>query len=445
VRPPPPGSARAPRAAYAVAGLLLLGSYLLLARSLPEVRAGFDYTRWALQHGIYSDVLALSLEHYVRVGHVVHPLPYVHDRIEYPVLLGFVLWLPAWLPGGPPMWFAVEGVLTAAATFGTIHLVGRVRPTAAWWIAACPALLTDAAINWDLIGIFFMVAAVVWFSEERHAWSGTAAGVGVCFKLFPVAVAPMALAALGSRWWRATTRGDAPPRVEPGKRAAPMPDGPEPSDRKPARGRAADLRRWAAPFVVVCGVVFLPLLAVAPSNTWWFVRFNDTRMAKDSLWGLLALGLPRTVDRNGFANPASLLIVVAVIVFGAWRVWRIPPERHGRGVALATAMVVIVWMAVNKIWNPQYVLWVFAAGALASLPAAFGVTLGAFSIYDWWFEFHLRLPSRPLAFASVGQSSVAIRVVLFGLMAGWAARELWRLASERAAPQAERVPAAILR
>ncbi len=34
-------------------------------------------------------------------------------------------------------------------------------------------------------------------------------------------------------------------------------------------------------------------------------------------------------------------------------------------------------MAVNKVWNPQYILWVFAAGALAAMPARFGVALGA--------------------------------------------------------------------
>ncbi len=403
---------------YAVAGVLLLVDFVLMARALPQVRAGFDYGQWSLQHGMYSDILNLSQHHYLRVGHVVHPVPYVSDRIEYPVLLGFVLWLPTWLPGGPASWFATAGILIAAATFGTIRLLGRHRPATVWWIAASPALLLDAAINWDLIGIFFLVAAVVWFAESRFVRSGAAAGVGVCFKLFPVAVAPMALAALGSRQWRAWSAG-------------------APRDDRPAR----DLTRWLVPFVTVCAVVLVPFLLVAPTNTWWFVKFNDLRPSKDSLFGLLGLGLPHAVTRNGVANSLSLLLVVATMAVGAWLVWRLPAERHGRGVALGTAAVVIVWMAVNKIWNPQYVLWVFAAAALADLPAGFGIALGAFSVYDWWFEFHLRLPSRPLAFVQVGQSSVAIRVVLFGAMAGWAVYELWRLLPRRADVRRERAAA----
>ncbi len=128
--------------------------------------------------------------------------------------------------------------------------------------------------------------------------------------------------------------------------------------------------------------------------------------------------------------------------YGAWVVWHLPPERQARGVALATAMALIVWMAVNKIWNPQYVLWVAAAGALASLPTPFAVALGAFSLYDWWFEFRLRLPERPLAYADVGHSAVAIRIVLFAVMAFWAGRELRRLAASGPADVlVERAPA----
>ncbi len=435
-RPSAASATGAPAAPYLLAGVLLLLDFALLARALPHVRAGFDYGPWALQRGLYSDVLDLSLRHYLRVGHVVHPLPYVHDRIEYPVLLGFVLWLPSWLPGGPASWLAAAGVLAAAAAFGTIHLVRRLRPASVWWIAASPALLLDSAVNWDLVGIFFMVAAVVWFAEGRLGRSGAAAGVGVCFKLFPVAVAPMAVAALASRCWRA-----APGRQRP--LLLPEPASPEPAGRTSEAPHA--LLAWAVPFAAVCLVAFLPLLAVAPRNTWWFVRFNDLRPLKDSLFGLLGIWLPPAVTRNGLVNPASFLVVVTAMAAGAWLVWRLPADRQGRGVALATAMVVMVWMAVNKIWNPQYVLWVFAAGALAQLPAGFGVALGAFSVYDWWFEFHLRLPSRPEAFAQVGQSAVAVRVVLFTLMAGWAGRELWRLAPQRVGLRPRGAPAASLR
>jgi hypothetical protein len=392
-------------APYAVAGVLVLLDFLFVARSLPEARPGADYAAWALDHGSYSDVLKLSLDHYLRVGGAVHPLPYVHDRIEYPVLLGFLLWLPSWLPGGPASWLAADGVMTVAAVFATIALVQRSHPRAVWWIAASPALLLDSAINWDVIGIAFLVAAVVLFGERRQVLSGTAAAIGTLVKLFPVVVAPVALAALGSTWWRAA----------PGARHT----------------EASAWWKWAVPFAGVTAVVFLPFLGVASSNTLWFFRYNSIRPEKDSLWGMLGRVLGPWIAGSHFVNTASLVVVVVAVLAASWAVWRLPAEHQARGVALGTAIAVIAWMAVNKVWNPQYVLWVFAAGAITSAPARFAVALGAITLWDYWFEFVLRVPDHANPYSWVGYTSVVARTLLFALMVGWCAFELRRLVTAR--------------
>jgi hypothetical protein len=389
-----------------VAGALILADFLWLSRGLGH--AGPGYRTWALDHGLYSDIIQLSVDHYVRAGLYIHPLPYLHDRIEYPVLLGFTLWLPTWLPGGPPTWFAVAGVLTAAATFGSIALVQRRDLRAAWWLAATPALLLDAGINWDLIGIAFLVGGVVWFGERRYGLSGAATAAGSCFKLFPVVIAPMALSALGARWFHAPAAG---------RRAA---------------GRA--LASWVVPAALVGAVVVVPLGVVATSNVVWFIRFNGLRPQKDSVWELVTRSLGSAVVTNRVVNVASLVVVVVVMGYGAWRVWRVADADQSRAVALASAVVIIVWMAVNKVWNPQYVLWVFAAGALISMPARFGVALGAVSVYDSVFEFAIRRPDVDSSLLWSGEPLVAVRTLLFLAMAGWAARELHRLEARPVGP-----------
>jgi hypothetical protein len=402
-------------APYAVAGALVLCDYILVARSLPQARPGADYSIWALDHRSYTDVLKLSLDHYLRAGGVIHPLPYVHDRIEYPVLLGFLLWLPSWLPGGPASWLAAEGVVTAAAVFASIALLRRAHPRAAWWLAASPALLLDSAINWDLIGIAFLVAAVVFFGERRHALSGVTAAIGTCVKLFPVVAAPVALAALGSAWWRAAG--------------------------ETRRAAASAWWRWALAFAGVCAVVFVPFLLVAPSNTLYFVRFNSIRPEKDSLWGMLGKLLWPWISSSHFVNTASFVVVFAAVLAGSWAVWRLPVEHQARGVALGTAIALIAWMAVNKIWNPQYLLWVFAAGAIASAPARFAVALGAVTLWDWWFEFVLRVPDHVNPYTWVGYTSVMARTVVFALLAAWCALELRRLGVARASARTGVAPA----
>ena len=398
-------SAAGPAAArwgpYALAGTLLLVDYLWLSRSLSLV--GTHYGPSALNRGDYNDVLSLSSLHYLRPGHIIHPIPYVDDRIEYPVLLGLTLWLPTWLPGGPATWFAAAGVLTAAATFGSIALLRRHHPASVWWIAASPALLLDGGINWDLIGIFFLVGGVVWLGERRLGLSGASTALGTCFKLFPVVVAPMAVAALGSRWSRARS----------GRATAPGTD---------AAGR--DVARWVVPFGAVSAVVFVPFLILNASNTLWFIRFNDLRPQKDSLWELPARVLGSTLVGSGTINALSLVAVVAAVAYGARMVWLTPEPSQFRSVTLATALTMVVWMGVNKVWNPQYILWVFATSALAGMPARFGVALGALSVYDYGFEFILRRPDQHNPYLWVGYIMEVARTVLFVLMVVWVVARL---------------------
>jgi hypothetical protein len=336
------------------------------------------------------------------------------------VLLGFILWLPSWLPGGPAAWFAAAGVLTTAATFGSIALVSRRSLRSAWWIAASPALLLDAGINWDLIGILFMVAAVVWFGEGRYRLSGVATALGTFFKLFPVVAAPMAVAALGSQWWRSLA-GSRP--TDPGR--------PSPS---------AALARWLIPFVVVSVVVMVPFLMVARSNTLYFFRFNSARPSKDSIWVVLDRVAGASFLSNHAVNTLSLLVVMAALAYGAWMVWRAPTPEHSQAMALATAMALIAWMAVNKVWNPQYVLWVFAAAALVSMPARYGVALGILSVWDWGFEFVLRLPERSNAYTWAGYAASVARTVLFALMIAWVIGRLRQLLVTRVPPLVGEAP-----
>ncbi len=404
---------------YAVAGVFILADYLWLARGLSYPRSGYEV--WALNHGVYSDIVKLSINHYVRGAHVIHPLPYVHDKIEYPVLLGFILWLPSWLPGGPASWFAAAGVITVAATFASIALIRRHSPRSAWWLAATPALLLDAGINWDLVGILFMVGAVVWFGERRYRLSGVSTAIGTLFKLFPVVAAPMAVAALGSRWWRSfsTASGAGGRATVPG-----VPGVPDVPDDRAEPSPPTALARWLIPFTVVCVVVLVPFLVVARSNTLYFVRFNSMRPQKDSVWGLLGRVFGSSLFSSHHINTLSLLMVTAAVAYGAWMVWRAPAPHQARAMALATAVAIIVWMAVNKVWNPQYVLWVFAAGALTAMPARFGVILGGISIVDYAFEFVLRLPDQTNPYNWVDYLTMMARSAIFAVMVAWAIGQL---------------------
>lgn len=385
---------------YGLATVLLLCSYVMLSRGLSHIaHSSTSYATWGLEHQAYSDVIKLSLDHYVRHRGFIHPVPYVHDKIEYPILLGFTLWAPSFLPGGVAAWFAASGVLVAAATMGSIAIVRTRAPRSAWWLAASPALALDGGINWDLIGILFLVMGMIWFGQGHHAPSGVATAAGTWFKLFPVVVAPMALAALASQWWH-------------GGRT---------------KGHLVAVVRWLVPFVVVSLVIEGPFLLANSKNTLWFFRFNSMRFQKDSPWALINLAVGGHGLSLSVINTITLLVVAVVCAWAAWAIWRLPESAHPEAVALGAAVAVITWMAVNKIWNPQYVLWVVAVAACVSLPFRYGALLAVYSCVDWWFEFVLRTPTSTNFWSWFGQVDTVARTVLFAAMAWWCVRRMQAL------------------
>src|SRR5438128_7834119 len=94
---------------FAVALLLLAVGFASVARGLDD--PGKAYRNPALHNGSYSDLLALSGDRYLDGD---HPVPYVDDRIEYPVILGFVIWAPSWAPGGQFGYLLVSALLIGA-------------------------------------------------------------------------------------------------------------------------------------------------------------------------------------------------------------------------------------------------------------------------------------------------------------------------------------------
>jgi len=117
------------------------------------------------------------------------------------------------------------------------------------------------------------------------------------------------------------------------------------------------------------------------------------------------------VVSNHLINTLSLLVVMAALAYGAWMVWRAPaPTRPGRGPGHRHGPHRLD--GGQQGLEPQYVLWVFAAGALVSMPPRYGVVLGVISVADWVFEFVLRLPYRGDTFTVVGYAASLARTVI---------------------------------
>ncbi|HZZ86272.1 MAG TPA: glycosyltransferase 87 family protein [Anaeromyxobacteraceae bacterium] len=369
-------------APYAAAAAFLLAGWLNLARGVAH--PGVPYRPWAFAHQSYSDLLAMGGDRYFNGG---RPLPYLEDRIEYPVLLGLALWLPSFAPGGPLGYFTAGYLLLGVCALAAIWLLRRLPDADAWWLAGTPALAWYAGLNWDLIPIALTVGALVALARGRAGLAGALCALGVSAKLYPVALVPGAVGLL----WR----------------------------------RPRDLARFGGAFAAALLALNLPVALAAPESFAWFFRFNGRRGAENSIWEALPLALsPAALNR---ITAVPLLLAAGVAGAAAW----LARPRWGSfaAVRLGTALVLVTWITVNKVWSPQYALYALLAGALAAAPRAWMGALSAMAVLDYWLAFEYRARGMDRWFRDHAVfPGEWVRTALFVAFAAWLARALWRAA-----------------
>jgi hypothetical protein len=312
----------------------ILWSYLRLRppASVTSTRPSLArYGPWAYSHFSYSDLLSLY-----RVHHLAdHAFPYVHTVIEYPVVTGLFMWCAAWMPGVGG-YFLASCVGLFACALGSVVFLHRTSPRCAWAFALSPLLLVYSLLNWDLIAIFFMLAGWDYFRRRRYGWSGVLLSLGVCSKFFPVILLVFCVAACFV----------------------------DRKDRVARRGAAIML--GAATLTAV--ILNLPFALINFSGWADFFSFNATRGADVGL--LFELHLASTWPVALVDVVSALLVLAAIVVLARWVLRGVPA-------ATAAAAALAFFMLMNKVFSPQYMLWVFVFGLLAGWP---GWTLASVTV-----------------------------------------------------------------
>jgi hypothetical protein len=367
--------------AIALALVWLAVGYANVARGAAHAGAGYRF--WAFQHHCYSDVIALHGDRYLGGG---RPLPYVEDRIEYPVVLGVALWLASFAPGGALGHFTATYLFLAACLLVALVALALTPGAAPWWLGATPALVYYAGLNWDLLPIALLALAVLAQQLARPATSGAVAALGVSAKLFPAAFVPAAAGALACR----------PPR----------------------RG----LVRFTVALAAVLLLLNVPFALAAPAAWGWFFRYNAGRGAENSIWEALAIPRGPLLEALGLAPLAA----AAAFAFVAAALAARRGGDAARAVRLGTALALVAWIATNKVFSPQYALYGFLAGALAAAPLSLFLALSAVSVADFHLAFEVRARSWDPWFRDrLVEPGHVVRTLLWLVLAAWIARALW--------------------
>jgi uncharacterized membrane protein len=284
----------------------------------------------------YTDIYPLYFGEGLWHGQV----PYLDHPVEYPVLIGAAMQAVAWLvrpiadpfTRGREFFDGTVVLLTICAIIGvlaTAYLAGADRRWTALLVALSPGLILASFINWDMIAMALTALAMVAWAARRGVLSGVLFGLAIATKFYPIVlVGGLFLLCL----------------------------------------RAGRLRAFwvmASATAVTWLVVNVPV-ALANFTGWSrFYQLNSTRGADwGSIWyffetehwaGVGSMGL-------GTLNLVSLLLYAIAVAAIAWLTLAAP--RRPR-VPQVLFLMLATFLMVNKVWSPQYVIWLVPLVVLA--------------------------------------------------------------------------------
>ncbi|MCX3059839.1 glycosyltransferase family 87 protein [Streptomyces beihaiensis] len=323
-----------------VIALVILGMFALgMVQKLPCYDGAWFYGASSqYTHACYSDVPHLYQGRGFADGLVPYfdKLPGDMDYLEYPVLTGVFMEVAAWLtPGSGTIqhqeqvyWMVNAGMLMicAAVIAVCVARTHRRRPWDGLLVALAPAFALTATINWDLFAVALTAAAMLMWSRGRSLAFGVLLGLATAAKLYPV----LLLGPLLVLCWRA------------------------------GKWRAFGMATLGA--VVSWLVVNLPVMAFATAGWAKFYTFSQERGVDfGSFWLIIAQHRSTPLDKDTVNLLAVALMLLACLGIAALT---LTAPRRPRFAQLAF-LVVAAFILTNKVYSPQYVLWLIPLAALA--------------------------------------------------------------------------------
>ncbi len=259
---------------------------------------------------------------------------------EYPVLMGFIAGATALLVPGSGVddsrilaYFDINATLIAAVWILTVLITARMTPRRPWdaaMVALAPGIVLAGVINWDMWAVGLLAAGMYFFSRNKFILAGIFIGLGTATKLYPLLIlGAIVLLALRTGRIRAflVTAG-------------------------------AAVAAWLA--------VNVPVAVSNPAGWTYFYQFTEDRPAGySSPWFAYNLVAGRVgwqpLQPEAINALALDLFVLACVLIA---VLALTAARRPR-LAQLVFLIVAAFILTNKVYSPQFVLWLIPLVALA--------------------------------------------------------------------------------
>ncbi|MDR7330530.1 glycosyltransferase family 87 protein [Corynebacterium guangdongense] len=301
----------------------------------------------------YNDILPLYNGRGLNEGGFPYAFSWVEGDLtrymEYPVLAGLFQGAVAWLTrltyplveslplavAESAWYFCLTALVLSAFWVAGIRLLVDLAGNRVWdlWlVAASPIVIMHAFTNWDIPSVFAVILALWLVTRGRPGWAGAAIGLGTAFKLWPLfLLGAFLVLAVRSRAWAAF-----------------------------ARMLTAAVLAWLA--------VNVSVMLRYPQAWAEFTRLNSERGWEwTTVWAVVS----RITGWQGFdagGGAPEILNAVTLTLFalacaGVFALGTMACRRPR--VAELVFLIVAAFLLINKVWSPQYSLWLVVPAVLA--------------------------------------------------------------------------------
>lgn len=267
--------------------------------------------------------------------------------VEYPVLVGMLMWVFS-LPGSYVGFLILSTALMAAAAVAIALVLEHHCGRGAWFWAASPVLVHYVTYNYDMLPALATAVAIALVlgqdptqvSSARYLGAAVALGVGGALKLYP-----LLLAVSLTMWLLFGRRG---------------------LHQLPRRQRFGRGLGAAGATAGVFVLVNLPFVLANPSGWLLPFTFQATRpidVTTISLWYFLGWAMPWVSGPTWMAVAAGA--TAAAILLAAGIGWWAGYRQGGFALVESMISLLAVYLAFNKVYSPQYAVWLLPLLILA--------------------------------------------------------------------------------
>lgn len=281
-------------------------SYWKFSRCIPGGWVSPD----VYQKDCYTDITSLYHSRYFTIDSWPYG-PGAHS-LEYPVLTGLGIWLISLVTPngikGQISFFTLNIAVIALFHIVTAIILERFDRRSAVIYVLSPAVIYGLFINWDTWGIAAMVASFYGIQKNKIRMAGITLAIGISLKFFPVLLIIPFLLHL--------------------------------------RKEKKVIANFSITTIVTLLIINAPFMLTHFDGWAKFFVFNYQRGVDfGSIWYLISLKGSWIANLNEIATPLVVLLI-AVACY-----------RYRDNYRIALFISAVIFFTLNKVYSPQYVLW----------------------------------------------------------------------------------------